>query len=67
MEGFLFCGKRKFEDPCFAENGNLPIFMADNVKIVYISADFGLKKSDGNGYIIEGRKTKNSNVIITDI
>ena len=28
----------------FAENGNLPIFMADNGKMVYTSVDFGHKK-----------------------
>ena len=42
--------------------------MADNGKIVYISADFGHKKRDGNGYInLEGRKTEILNIIITDI
>ena len=39
--GFLFCKKNKI----------LTIFMADNAIIVYISTDFGYKKSDGNiGY-----------------
>ena len=43
----------------FAENGNLPIFVAGNGKVVYLSVDIGHKKSDGNGNNnLEGRKTK---------
>ena len=42
----------------FAENGNLPIFMADSGKIVHISADFGHSKSDGSGnFNLEDQKT----------
>ena len=37
-------------------------------KIAYISADFGYKKSDGNGNVIlKGRKTDIFDIIITDI
>ena len=51
-----------------AENRNLPSFMADNAKIVYISSDFGYKKSDGNGNInLEGPKMEIQKIIVTDI
>ena len=50
------------------ENENVPIFMVDNGKIVNISADFGHRKSDGNGNIdLEGWETENFNIIVTDI
>ena len=52
----------------FAENKYLPIFMAANVHIVYISADFGHKKSDENGNInLEGQNTEVLDIIVTDI
>ena len=52
----------------FAENENLPTLMADNGKIVYISADFGYRESDGNENVNpEVQKTKNFNIIIMDI
>ena len=48
---------------CRGFKGNSPISMADKGIMVYISADFGHKESDGNGNInLEGRKTK----IVTD-
>ena len=50
----------------FEENGNLPIFKADNWKIVYISAYFGHKKCDGNENInLQGYWYRNSYVIGT--
>ena len=52
----------------FADNGNVPIFMADSGKIVYILADFGHKKGDGNRIInLEGQTTEMFNIIVTDI
>ena len=39
-------------DSYFAENGNRPIFMAENENVTYISTDFGHKNSDGNEDII---------------
>ena len=50
------------------ENGNGPIFTAENVNVAYISTNFGYKNSDGNGHIIlEGLKTEIFNIIATDI
>ena len=52
----------------FAKIGNWPAFMTKIGNIVYISTDFGHKKSDGNGNVmVEGQKTKIFNIIITDI
>ena len=53
---------------CLARSGYSPIFMADNGKIMYISADFGHKCSDGSGNVnFKGRTTDIFNTIITDI
>ena len=42
--------------------------MAENGNVAYISTDFEHKNSDENGIIIlEGRKTKIVNIIVTDI
>ena len=61
---FLFWGDVSY----LAENGNLPIFMADNGKIVYISVDFGPNKSDAYVNInLEGQKTEIVNITVTDI
>ena len=52
----------------FTEHGNRPTFMAENGNIAYILTDFGHKNSDGNeNIILEGRKTKIVNIIVTDI
>ena len=51
-----------------AENGSLPISMADNRKIVSFSTNFGYKKNDGNGNInLEGRRTKMFTIIVTNV
>ena len=44
----------KLERGCsyFAENGNWPIFMAENGNIAYISTDFWHKNSGQNGIIM---------------
>ena len=42
--------------------------MADSGKIVYVLADFGHKKGDGNRIInLEGQTTEMFNIIVTDI
>lgn len=55
-----------FEGSYFAGKGNLPIFMANNGRIVYLVAD--IKKIDENGNInLDGRKMVIFNIIVTHI
>ena len=49
----------------FAEHGNLPIFMAINGNIAYISTDFRHKNNNVN-ILLEGRKMKIVNIIVTN-
>ena len=48
------------------ENGNLPIFISENGKVVHISVDFGHKEvKEAEISFAVGRKTKICTIIVT--